>query len=337
MFVISQLSSPGSVAGLLLLILVAVACGGGQQAEPMPSPTTGPSLSLSFECAVTEILPRETPILLARGQDPLPSGFDAVNSAECTFSEPVAEVTLELLRDGDVVYSQRVAVEPPDAKVGFPLSVADVDAGTDEQPLTTVIAMAKNNQIREIVIDGRKLTAFPRGTSSGSAEPITSRIGSDTDIITILVESGVEVGTPNGVEVTFKGSLPSNLALGSYDRRIEAASVGGSNAEVRFDANLVWVLDPQTVDIGSARNALIAARQAYVEAQELPYIGPAMLAFEPVAWNDTSLGCPIPGMAYAQVITPGFRFIFEYQGQQDEYHTDRDGSTVVACDTGAAS
>ncbi len=108
----------------------------------MPSPTTGPSLSLSFECAVTEILPRETPILLARGQDPLPSGFDAVNSAECTFSEPVAEVTLELLRDGDVVYSQRVAVEPPDAKVGFPLSLENVYASTNEQPLTTVIAMA---------------------------------------------------------------------------------------------------------------------------------------------------------------------------------------------------
>ena len=112
----------GPLAALLILISVAVACGGGQQAEPMPSPTTGPSLSLSFECAVTEVLPLETPVLLAGGKDPLPSGFDAVNSAECTFSEPVAEVTFELLRDGDVIHSQRVAVEPPDGKVGFPLS-----------------------------------------------------------------------------------------------------------------------------------------------------------------------------------------------------------------------
>ena len=202
--------NPGRFAALLLLISVAVECGGGQQAEP--SATAGPPLSLSFQCAVTEVLPLETPMLLARGIEPLPSGFDAVNSAECIFSEPVAEVTFELLRDGDVIYSQRVAVEPPDARVGFPLSVANVDAGRNDQPLTTVIAMAKNNQIREIVIDGRKLTMFPRGTASGSADPFTSRIGSVSDLITILMESGVEVGTPNGVEVTFKGPLPADLA-----------------------------------------------------------------------------------------------------------------------------
>ncbi len=45
----------------------------------------------------------------------------------------------------------------------------------------------------------------------------------------------------------------------------------------------------------------------------------------------------MPGMVYAQVITLGFRLVFDYQGQQNEYHTDRDGSSVVACDTGAGS
>ena len=247
---------PGLFAALLLLISVALACGGGQQAEP--SPTAGPS-SLSFECPMTEILPLETPVLVARGQDPLPSGFDAVNSGVCTFTEPVAKVTLELLRDGDVAHSQSVAVEPADANVRFPISAANVDP------------------------------------------------------------------------------VPSDLALGSYDRRIEAASVNGVTAEVRFDANWVWILDPQTVDKDAARKALIAARQAYVEAQGLPFIGPAVLVFDPVEWNDTSLGCPMPGLVYAQVITPGFRLVFDYQGQQNEYHTNQDGSNVVTCDTGTGS
>ena len=245
------------VAVLLMLISVALACGGGQQAEP--SPTAGPSLSLSFECPMTEILPLETPVLVARGQDPLPSGFDAVNSGVCTFTEPVAKVTLELLRDGDVVHSQSVAIEPADSNVRFPISAANKDP------------------------------------------------------------------------------VPSNLALGSYDRRIEAASVNGVTAEVRFDPNWVWILDPQTVNKDAARKALIAARQAYVEAQGLPFIGPAVLAFDPVEWSDTSLGCPMPGLVYAQVITPGFRLVFDYQGQQNEYHTDQDGSNVVACDTDTSS
>ena len=250
---------PGLVATLLMLISVTLACGGGQQVQPSPSPTAGPSFPLSFDCAVTEILPLETPLLIARGQDPLPSGFDAVNSAECTFTEPVDKVTLELLRDGDVVYSQRVAVDPADVNIRFPITAANLVA------------------------------------------------------------------------------VPSNLALGSYDRRIEAGSVNGVTAEVRFDSNLVWVLDPRTGDKDSARKALIAARQAYVEAQALPYIGPAMLAFDPVEWGDTSLGCPMPGMVYAQVITPGFRLVFDYQGQKNEYHTDQDGSSVVACDTDTGS
>ncbi len=206
---------------------------------------------------MTEILPLETPLLLRRGQDPLPSRLDAVNSGVCTFTEPIAKVTLELLRDGGVVHNQQVEVEPADANVAFPPPAGNVD------------------------------------------------------------------------------TLPSDLALGSYDRRIEAASVNGETVEVRFDTNWVWILNPQTVDKDAARKAMIAARQAYVEAEALPFIGPTVLVFDPVEWGDTSLGCPMPGQFYAQVITPGFRFVFDYQGQQNEYHTDQDGSNVVTCDTGS--
>ena len=74
-----------------------------------------------------------------------------------------------------------------------------------------------------------------------------------------------------------------------------------------------------------------------MEAQAIPYIGPAALAFDPVESSDTSLGSPTPGLVYAQVITPGFRLVFDYQGQQNEYHTDQDGSNVVACDTDTSS
>ena len=75
-----------------------------------------------------------------------------------------------------------------------------------EEPLTTVVAMAKNNDIREIVIDGRRLIVFPRGTSASGADRFTSRIGRETDVIGMLVESGVTVGPPSGVQVIYKGS-----------------------------------------------------------------------------------------------------------------------------------
>ena len=45
-------------------------------------------------------------------------------------------------------------------------------------------------------------------------------------------------------------------------------------------------------------------------------------------WPDTSLGCPQPGMMYAQVLVPGYRILLRVGGQEFEYHSDRKGRTV---------
>jgi hypothetical protein len=47
-------------------------------------------------------------------------------------------------------------------------------------------------------------------------------------------------------------------------------------------------------------------------------------------WPDSSLGCPKPGEAYADVITPGFLIIVEIAGEQSEFHTDERGS-ITRC------
>ena len=75
---------------------------------------------------------------------------------------------------------------------------------TQDTPLTTVIAMAMADDIREIQVDGQKLTVYPK-TARGGADSFVSRIGDDTDIIRLLIDSGVDVGPTSGVEVTFKG------------------------------------------------------------------------------------------------------------------------------------
>jgi hypothetical protein len=50
-----------------------------------------------------------------------------------------------------------------------------------------------------------------------------------------------------------------------------------------------------------------------------------------VDWPDGSLGCPPePGMAYVQVITPGYLVILDAGGQTYEYHLDR-GQTMLSC------
>lgn len=55
---------------------------------------------------------------------------------------------------------------------------------------------------------------------------------------------------------------------------------------------------------------------------------------ERVQWSDASLGCPQPGYAYAQVVTPGYRLVFALDGTTYQVHTNDDGSHAVICETG---
>jgi len=47
-------------------------------------------------------------------------------------------------------------------------------------------------------------------------------------------------------------------------------------------------------------------------------------------WSDTSLGCPQPGMFYAQVIVQGYTIMLSAGQARIEYHADKRGR-VVAC------
>jgi hypothetical protein len=48
-------------------------------------------------------------------------------------------------------------------------------------------------------------------------------------------------------------------------------------------------------------------------------------------WPDSSLGCPQPGMAYAQIVTPGYRIVLGQGQKQYDYHTDLSATTIVLC------
>jgi hypothetical protein len=51
---------------------------------------------------------------------------------------------------------------------------------------------------------------------------------------------------------------------------------------------------------------------------------------EAIEWPNSGLGCPQPGMMYAQVITPGHRIVLETEGRTYEYHTDQ-RQTAILC------
>ncbi len=46
-----------------------------------------------------------------------------------------------------------------------------------------------------------------------------------------------------------------------------------------------------------------------------------VVSSEEVTWPDSSLGCPQPGMMYAQVLTDGSRMLLSAGGRTYEYHS----------------
>jgi hypothetical protein len=56
-----------------------------------------------------------------------------------------------------------------------------------------------------------------------------------------------------------------------------------------------------------------------------------VLSVEDVTWPDSSLGCPEPGRAYIQVLTPGKRIRLGVDGKVYEYHSGRTEAPVY-CD-----
>ena len=56
------------------------------------------------------------------------------------------------------------------------------------------------------------------------------------------------------------------------------------------------------------------------------------VAIEPRDWPDTSLGCPEPGQAYAQVVTPGYRVVLSHTSRRYVFHTSMSHAVVCPSD-----
>ncbi len=54
-----------------------------------------------------------------------------------------------------------------------------------------------------------------------------------------------------------------------------------------------------------------------------------VLRAEAVTWGDSSLGCPEPGMMYAQALTDGYWVILGHSGEEHDYRARRGGSLLL--------
>jgi len=169
--------------------------------------------------------------------------------------------------------------------------------GRNELPLTTVIAMSKNHEIREIMVDGKKLTVIPRVSSGSGANRITATMGKDTDIINLLVDSGVEIGPPGGVEVTFKGSSGLNSLLGLMLNFLPLILFGGL---ILFMMRQAQGSNNQTLSFGRSRARMSTYNRPTVTFSDVAGIDEAKAELQEVVEflkypeRFTALGARIP-------------------------------------------
>ena len=78
-----------------------------------------------------------------------------------------------------------------------------------------------------------------------------------------------------------------------------------------------------------AEAAVSAAKQALAERLNVEASTIILVSIEEVQWADSCLGVTLPDLACAQVITPGYKIIFDVGGNPHELHTDETGEAIA--------
>ena len=76
---------------------------------------------------------------------------------------------------------------------------------------------------------------------------------------------------------------------------------------------------------------IVKAKEDLAQRLSIPAAQIKLVDANAVTWPDASLGCPEPGMAYAQVLTPGYLILLEASDKIFEYHASK-GTYVVHCE-----
>lgn len=108
---------------------------------------------------------------------------------------------------------------------------------------------------------------------------------------------------------------------------------GGQTYVYRAQGGRLMLCEGTTPVPGWPAEADAAVRAAINDLASKSKLAPdsvQVVSVQAMDWPDTSLGCPQPGMYYAQIIVQGYRIVLSAGGQQVEYHSDMKGR-VVTC------
>jgi hypothetical protein len=90
---------------------------------------------------------------------------------------------------------------------------------------------------------------------------------------------------------------------------------------------------PTVAAVGGADQAAVQARAWLAGQLGVSQDSIQLVSAKAVTWPNPALGCPVLGVMYANVETPGYLYQFDSGGASHEVHADQSG-TFVDCHPG---
>ena len=164
---------------VLTISVAAMSCSDSESEEPStPVAATDP---LSFTVGVTEI-GIIGPLRAIVGVDGIPTGPDMVNHAFYTFTRPIDNVRIQLVREGHTVFDQAFPVAPPSDELRLPLSsdvaptlLAGLEPGLYQRRIT---ASAEDGETLELMSDSVWLFRSDGSPEARARELLNEELGS---------------------------------------------------------------------------------------------------------------------------------------------------------------
>jgi hypothetical protein len=137
---------------------------------------------------------------------------------------------------------------------------------------------------------------------------------------TVAVVVGLAACSGTATTTTSGGAATSTTSPATTSTTQEA-TVDSTTPDMGIDPGLQPIIDQAVADL---------AERLDVAASDIEVVSAVL-----VTWPDTSLGCPKPGMAYAQVLTDGSRTTLRYNGVDYAYHTGGSVYVPFLCEKGS--
>lgn len=300
--------------GLLVILSVLSGCAlvspGAETPEPTSAETNAPTVDEPTETPTLPPTDAPTDAPTTAPEEPTPSGDDlayepvTIPEVGLSLEVPVDWLALAsewawLPEDGDLrrVGVTWVALEPPQEPEAalLPEGAQIVDSTTTELAFGTARRF--------------DLEVFGEAPEGGDAQ---APVESAQIHVLITVDRGGE-----RTALDFYASAPNDEALIALEPVLH---------HMLNSASLAQAVSEPTA--GAAPEAASAAASILAKHLDVAVEAVTLISSEAVDWSDACLGIQQSGQVCAQVITPGYRLVFEVNGQQYEVHTDQTGGSV---------